>query len=156
MTELQRLQQMFAELYDGKPWLGVTFKNALKGLDAQSAAKHSLEGRHSCWEILHHIIFWRLNVMRKLPINEQIRQNPVKDFQPPISIDDTSWQGTLKIFREVHEELLALLQKLDAKHLNMVVEKTGQPYFWYLHGLLQHDAYHLGQLAMLRKAVLHE
>jgi hypothetical protein len=56
--------------------------------------------------------------------------------------------------RRVHEELVAAVAVLPDSRLDEVVPgKQGAHYTFYymLHGVVQHELYHAGQIALLKK-----
>ena len=80
-----------------------------------------------------------------------------EDWQP---IDDTSeaaWESTKQSLIDNHRELLNAISNLDESRLNEpIIKDPNIPFssvYVTLHGGVQHDLYHAGQIAMLKKAL---
>ncbi len=61
---------------------------------------------------------------------------------------------TLSHLRQVHQELVEAVEKFPSKSLNnQVPGKKGAHYNFYymLQGVVQHELYHAGQIALLKK-----
>jgi uncharacterized damage-inducible protein DinB len=66
MNESERIIKLFKDLYEGHPWLDVTFMDTLKNMSAEDAAKKPKPGWNSIWEIVNHVISWRLAVLERI------------------------------------------------------------------------------------------
>jgi uncharacterized damage-inducible protein DinB len=65
-----------------------------------------------------------------------------------------AWQKTLGELRRVHQALIdAVTAMPDKKLWEQVPGKEGAHYTFYymLHGVVQHELYHAGQIALLKK-----
>ena len=76
------------------------------------------------------------------------------DFRPVASQDD--WVNFLAKFWKDAETFAALIEQMPEEKLQDVFtdEKYGN-YFRNLHGIIEHTHYHLGQIALIKKIVLH-
>jgi uncharacterized damage-inducible protein DinB len=63
------------------------------------------------------------------------------------------WPEGLRMLDESQERLLAVLQQQDDSILNNVVKERNYNYRKLITGVIQHDIYHLGQIAYLNKAL---
>jgi hypothetical protein len=75
-------------------------------------------------------------------------------------VDEAQWKATLAFLTARHTALEAAILELDPDRLGTPVGMPGSPslgtggsYRTMLHGLLQHDAYHAGQIMLLKKAL---
>ncbi len=100
---------------------------------------YRLQGeRHSIWEILNHIIFWREYVLRDLSGNPPDKKEIEKrNWEGPSEINEETWKSTLKRFKETQKEFHNLLQSGKIK------------FEWFI-GLVAHDSYHFGQIMHIR------
>ncbi|MGH7628257.1 MAG: hypothetical protein ACREOF_02500 [Gemmatimonadales bacterium] len=71
---------------------------------------------------------------------------------------EDAWSRTLDAFDAAQQELIAAVSRSDSRRLDELVgggrsPEAGTGVSWYvmLHGVSQHDAYHAGQMALLRK-----
>lgn len=150
MTEQKRIASLFDKLYDGSPWLGVNLMDTLGDISAEKASKRPLTGRNTIWEIVNHIIAWRKNVLRR--VLGEVIQTPEHNYIEPVT--DTSaeaWQNTLNNLAQSQKQWLAFLKDMPTEDFEKVYPKNKMSYYEHLHGILQHDAYHLGQIVILAK-----
>ena len=148
--ETKRLKQEFSRLYDGDPWIDVNLKQTLSGISAEKASKRIAEGRNSIWEILNHMIEWRRMLLKRLKGN--IIPVPEDNFfhEVPDS-SEVSWTYTLNEFEETQKEWLSFFDGLKDEDLEKTYPGNGQGYYYLIQGIIQHDAYHLGQIVLLSK-----
>ena len=128
----------------------------LNGITAQQAASHPIQGAHSIWELTLHIAAWESACRRRLE-GDPAQLTDTEDWQP---IDDTSeaaWERTKQDLIDNHRELLNAIARLDESRLNEpIIKDPNTPFstvYVTLHGGVQHDLYHAGQIAMLKKAL---
>lgn len=148
MKENQRLKKLFKDHFDGAPWIDVQIRTSLEGMDPKDAARH-IHGLNSVWQIVHHMTSWRETILQR--IQGKHIPSPANNYF--IEVKDTSskaWSNTLK--------KLLLSQGKLMDHLSEEIkgadEKPGNgsyTHYELLQGLLQHDAYHLGQIVLIRK-----
>jgi uncharacterized damage-inducible protein DinB len=72
---------------------------------------------------------------------------------------EARWQEALSNLDKAHAELIAAVKRLPEAKLYEPTNDTrngplgtGVSYYVLLHGIVQHDVYHAGQIALLRKA----
>lgn len=153
MKETQRIQELFSDLYDGKPWLDVTLMGSLKNIDAAVAQFRISEKRNSIWEIVNHIILWRKNVLERLDGKTPL--TPENNyFEPQTDVSEHAWKQTLKKLEHSQQQWLNAVQKFDEKKFDISEPVNPISLYKHIHGVLQHDAYHLGQINLLLR--LHE
>ena len=77
-----------------------------------------------------------------------------ENFPPVTDTSDAAWSRTLEQVRRVHDELIEAVSNFpDARLAEQVPGKQGAHYNFYymLHGVAQHELYHAGQIALLKK-----
>lgn len=150
MTEIERLAHLFDDLYDGNPWIDVTLVGTLAVIDAQKAAFKPEANRNSIWEIVNHLIAWRKNVLRR--VQGEILVSPEDNyFRSVEDQSDGAWEQTKAELAKTQSAWQEFLGNLSADALEKVYPPNGHSYAEHLHGILQHDAYHLGQIVLLAK-----
>lgn len=148
--EKERIIALFENLFNGDPWIDVTIMATLQKLSGSQAAAKVLPGCNSIWEIVNHMISWRKNVLQR--IQGKILTTPSHNYFE--MVDDTSqdaWLKTLETFQQTQKEWIDYLEKLNIEVLQTKYPSNGMTYFEHIHGILQHDAYHLGQIVLLSK-----
>lgn len=150
--EKERLVSLFENLYDGYPWLGVNIKSTLKGITAQKASTRYLANCNSIWEIVNHLISWKINVLQRL--RGEVITTPDNNYIEEITnTSEEAWQATIIRLEEVHHEWLDYLKALDEADFDKTYPPNGMTYYEHIHGIIQHDAYHLGQIVLLAKGI---
>lgn len=148
--EKERIIALFENLFNGDPWIDVTIMATLQKLSGSQAAAKVLPDCNSIWEIVNHMISWRKNVLQR--IQGKILTTPSNNYFE--MVDDTSqdaWLKTLESFQQTQKEWIDYLEKLNIEVLQTTYPSNGMTYFEHIHGILQHDAYHLGQIVLLSK-----
>jgi uncharacterized damage-inducible protein DinB len=159
MSEIDRIVDELQREFSGDPWHGSPLLQILDGLTADQAAAHPVPGVHSIWELVLHITAWKGEVRRRLsgaPAGE-----PEEGDWP--AVGDTTperWSRALEALRAAHERLMAAIRELPEEELFKPTNDprnrplgAGVSYYVLLHGIVQHDVYHSGQIALLEKAL---
>jgi uncharacterized damage-inducible protein DinB len=149
--EINRIVKLFEDLQHGDCWVGTNFKETLHGVDAAAAAKTITAGGNSVWLLTAHIIYWRSTVVNRLTGSDN--PPPFKDFLLPPILDDTHWKQTLHDFEAAYHTLRTALHSIKEEQLDKPSPKEGQTFYQLIMGCLQHDAYHMGQLVLLKKQI---
>jgi len=154
MSEASRIADQLRRAFDGDAWHGDSLFEILKGVTAARAAARPIAGAHSIWELVLHIAAWDGAVLRRLG-GDAVELSDAENFPPVMDLSEAAWRAVLAKVRRIHEELVAAVAALPDSRLDeMVPGKEGAHYTFYymLHGVVQHELYHAGQIALLKKA----
>lgn len=143
--------------FDGDPWHGWSMTRILAGLDAAGAAARPLPAAHSIWEIVLHVTAWTGEVTRRL--GGAPPAQPAEGDWPEVGATTPErWQAALAALAEAHRRLEGAVRALSPSQLGEMVGSerdialgSGVTKAQLVNGLVQHDAYHAGQIALLRK-----
>ena len=148
--ENDRIIGLFENLYDGHPWIDVTIMATLNKITAQQAASKVLPNCNSIWEIVNHMASWRRNVLQRL--QGKIMKTPTDNYVKPIvNTSQEAWIKTLEEFDKTQKDWIRFLEKFNVHDFGLEYATNGMTYYEHIHGILQHDAYHLGQIVLLSK-----
>jgi uncharacterized damage-inducible protein DinB len=151
MSEVRRISLLLKHGYDGQPWYGTALCKLLSGVTAQQAAARPIAGAHNIWQEVLHAIAWRQVACRLLRGETVAELSESENWPEPRGGDAAAWQQTLDELAQTQHDLQAALEGLTDDRLQ---EKAafGKPFSLYvlLHGIIHHDAYHAGQIALLR------
>ena len=155
----QSLIQQIEATQAGEPWYGTSRARLLEGLTADQAAAHPIPGGRSIWELVLHMIAWTREVTRR--IQGQPPAEPVEGDWPPVpAATAQSWDAVQTELAAAHSALVAAVTAMpEARWRQSVGESrepalgTGVDVAGMLVGLAQHDAYHTGQLVIVRRAL---
>lgn len=153
-SETARIADQLRRAFNGDAWHGDSLFEILEGVNAQQAAAHPITHAHSIWELVLHIAAWDGAVLRRLG-GAAVELSDQENFPAVTDASDAAWRKTLAEVRRVHEELVKTVAALPDSRLDQTVPgKQGAHYTFYymLHGVVQHELYHAGQIAILKKA----
>jgi uncharacterized damage-inducible protein DinB len=159
-SEVSRLVDQLEREHSGEPWHGQALGDILSGITHQRAAARPLAGGHTIWEIVLHLTAWKNEVRNRLG-GAPAGTPPEGDWpSPPASPQADDWRDALAALDEAHHALVAVVARIPDAQL---FEPTNDPrvggsespdtYFQLVQGVLQHDVYHSGQIALLRKGL---
>ena len=147
-SETVRMQDQLRRVYEGPAWLGPSLKELLDGVDQERAARRPLPEAHSIWELVLHITAW-LRIARERLFATAVRDHTEEENWAPIT---GLWQDALiALDREVRALEQALTAVAPERLDQAAPASEPQTFYILMHGVIQHTAYHAGQIALLRK-----
>jgi uncharacterized damage-inducible protein DinB len=150
MSEIERITDQMTRAYEGNAWHGPALRELLTTVTAETAAAKPLADRHSIWEIVLHVAAWKRVAARRLK-GETVKEPPEGDWPPlPVASAD-SWQKSLRHLDSGHRQVLEATSSLSDKQLEEKTPGTDYTLYFLAHGAIQHDLYHAGQIALLRR-----
>jgi uncharacterized damage-inducible protein DinB len=152
MSEIERIVDQMDRAFNGDAWHGPSLESLLEGVTAEQASKHPIPSAHSIWELVNHIASWNSIVAHRAS-GEKVDVSPEQDWPPVWEATDVAWKRSLEHLRECHARLRAAVQNLREEQLNEIAPGKDHSKYVMLHGAVQHDLYHAGQIAVLKKAV---
>ena len=157
MPEADRIIDQFKRAHGGDPWHGSPVKAILDGVTAEQAARLPANGAHSIWALVLHMTGWRNEVAERAtgkPAGEPAAGDYPKVGEPTAA----RWDAALEVLDAAHRNLVEVARTIgDEQMLRPTIDPrnrplgTGVTYYELLHGIVQHDAYHAGQIALLKK-----
>ena len=151
MDEIKRIDEQLRRAFEGQAWHGPSLRELLAHVTAEQATAKPVPGAHSMWEIVRHIAAWHEGVRRRLE-GERVELSAEEDWPPVASTPEAAWQEALAVLERTHTELRRTMSRLTDARLQELVIGTDDSVEVMLHGLIQHDLYHAGQIALLKKA----
>jgi uncharacterized damage-inducible protein DinB len=151
-SEIERIQDQLKRAFEGDAWHGPSMLELISELSADEATARPIAGAHNIWELVLHIAAWDKAVARRLGGD---RAELSEDENWPRVNDDseTAWQQTLESLKRNHHELRMAVADLDDTKLDEPIVAGMSSVYATLHGVIQHDLYHAGQIAILKKAL---
>jgi uncharacterized damage-inducible protein DinB len=142
------------DAYEGDPWFGRNIKELLNEVD-EKVAFQKLNNQHSILELVWHMITWReftINCLQPSP-NRNLKYFEELDWREIDHNNAALWPEGLLRLEQTQTELLRILDKQDDSLLENLVKERQYNFRKLVNGLIQHDIYHLGQIAYINKAV---
>lgn len=149
-TEIQNIISLLSRTFEKNAWHGPSVKEVLNDITAEQSFT-KLRDTHSIIELVAHMTAWRIFVIKKLEGDENYKVEDEKNFP-----SETDWMKTLNDLSASQLHLLELLKDFPATKLSDVVHAPPYKYSFYtlLHGIIHHDLYHIGQIALIKKTFI--
>ncbi|MGH9381157.1 MAG: DinB family protein [Thermoanaerobaculia bacterium] len=151
MTTTRDLTDLLERSFHGGAWHGPAVAEALEGVDATTAARRPIPAAHNIWEIIHHLTIWHEVPLRRID-GDRGDELSAEDWCPVEEPSEESWQQVLDALRTAHRKLHARLAELTDEELERPVAGSDPTLRGMILGVIQHNAYHGGQIAVLRKS----
>ncbi len=139
----------------GRGWHGgPTPLGALRGVSAELASWRPAPGRHSIWALALHIAYWNYAVRRILERNPAggFPRGPANWPRPPEEPVAGRWAEDVALLREEHEALVRAARRVPPGRLGRYPPRNRRwTYGELLTGIALHDAYHTGQIQLLKR-----
>jgi hypothetical protein len=149
MTEVERIVKELEQANAGHPWHGPSRASVLADVTLEEAARRPSARGNGIWALVEHMRAWTIEVARRL--RDGNSGEPADgDFPTVPAPSEVAWRESLAALERAHRELIATVREGGAARLDERIG-TGPTGRVMLHGLAQHDAYHTGQIALLKR-----
>jgi len=135
----------------GGAWHGPALHEVLEDVDADTAHRRLLPTGKTLWEIVHHLAAWNGIAARRIR-GETPEVTQEQDWPPVTDPSPAAWQAALAELEAQHRDLYRTVRGLDDARLDDAVPGSDPTVRGLLLGTLQHNSYHAGQIALLKKA----
>lgn len=149
MRPIERIIDQLNAGFGGPAWYGPAVRNLLDGVTQEQAIAHPIEGAHSILELVVHIGTWMDVVARRLR-GESIDSAKVEDWPDATG---RSFAAAVEELERAQGRLLDSVARLTPEDLDRKVPGKKHTLYAEVHGVLQHNIYHAGQIALLKKVV---
>jgi uncharacterized damage-inducible protein DinB len=150
--EIQSIIRNLENVLDDGPWYGRPVYAVLREVNESIASIKPNENSHSMIELLYHMLTWAEFTLKRI---EKDKINDLAVFEKldwrEIDPQIHGWEEGLSAFIATHQQIIALLQTKDDEFLKGIVDYRKYNFRFLLNGLIQHNIYHIGQIAYLKK-----
>ena len=152
-TEVNRLEEQLRRALEGEAWHGPSVLESLAGLSAAQAASHPIAGAHSIWELVLHLSSDYDLVLRRLA-GDGRQLTAAEDWPACPASTEENWQQTLQELKLLNKKLRQAVRDFPVERLDdpLVPEVPYTAYTQFI-GVTQHNLYHAGQIALLKRAL---
>jgi uncharacterized damage-inducible protein DinB len=154
MSEATRIADQLRYAFQGEAWHGPSVLELLSDVDAATAAAHPRPKAHSIWELVLHIAAWDEAVNLRIVANKPVSLKGDKNFPPVRDRSKAAWKKAVAHLKKAHAALIKTVAALPDSRLRDRVPGKNYNVYFMLHGVTQHELYHAGQIALLKKARL--
>lgn len=153
MKETERIADQLLRAFRGEAWHGPSVLEVIANIRASQAASRPLNDAHSIWELVLHIAAWESACLRRLR-GDAAQLSDAEDWPSLNDITEEAWQQTIETLKQGNAELRSAILAVNDSRLDQPIVAGGRSVYNTLHGVIQHDLYHAGQIAILKKVVL--
>ena len=124
----------------------------LDGIDAERAAARPIAGAHTIAELVFHLIDVQRLVLARCG-GEAAPFVEAESWTDPALSGEEAWTAAVAALLDGEARIAAAARTFDAARLDAPVAEGSDRGVELLLGHLQHDLYHTGQIALLKKAL---
>ncbi|HEY4766368.1 MAG TPA: DinB family protein [Candidatus Sulfotelmatobacter sp.] len=150
-SEATGIADQLRRAFEGSAWHGPSLLELLEDVDAAMAAARPLPKVHSIWELVLHIAVWDNAASRRLS-GEKCQPTGLANFPPVSAPTESAWRKAVAETRRIHQALVKTVAALPDSRLGERVPGKRYDFSHMLYGVVQHELYHAGQIAILKKA----
>jgi uncharacterized damage-inducible protein DinB len=150
MSEIDRVRDQLKRSFDRESWHGPAVLELLDSMDTRVAAFRPAPDVHSIWELVLHMTTWKQVVTDRI----QGRVNAPTDDEdwPAVGAPTPErFRAAVDALREAQRRLDDAVSRLDPSELDEIPAGGRTSRYILVHGAIQHDLYHAGQIAILKK-----
>jgi uncharacterized damage-inducible protein DinB len=152
MSEIQRIEDQLRRAFEGHAWHGPAVRELLADVTAAKATDRPLPNAHNIWEIVLHMATWERVVRRRLQ-GEAVADLPTEEDWPPVrDSNEAAWRRAIDDLEQANHDLRDTIARASEARLAEMAPGKDHSVYVMLHGIIQHDLYHAGQIAVLKKA----
>ncbi len=154
---IQHIIQLLKETYEGDPWHGRSIKDLLSEVSPEAGLQKPDSNSHSIAELIYHLVTWREFTISRLQPEEGKNTEYFEkiDWRPLDLNRKQTWEEGLRLLEESEQRLLKVLEGFTDSILTETVTERKCNFKVLLYGLVQHEAYHGGQIAYAMKLQYH-
>lgn len=151
VSESCRIADQLRRSYEGPAWHGPSLREALEGVTPDMAARRYAADVHTIRELVVHLSKWAAAARRFVAENFYVSLTGADDWLEPTG----NWSDALENMARAQRELWEEVGKLPDARLEDVLSAQKQyTVYILLHGVVQHNLYHAGQISLLKKLVV--
>jgi uncharacterized damage-inducible protein DinB len=151
ISEPALIAEQLRRAFEGDAWHGPALLELLQDVDAATAAAKPVPDVHSIWELALHVAVWDSVACRRLA-GEKYQPEGTDNFPlVPKQATNAAWRKAVAQVKRAHDVLVKTVRTLPESRLRERVPGKKYDFYHMLHGVAQHELYHAGQIAILKK-----
>ena len=149
MSEIARIARLLEQTFEGKPYYGPSVLGALTGVTAAVAVRKPPWSAHCIWELVGHLTA-ELIYAREVVEGTAGPWTAGETTWPALTdTSEAAWQKAINDLKKANRALVRAVKKLDDAILDKKPIQVRGPFYVMLHGTMQHNIYHAGQISLL-------
>jgi uncharacterized damage-inducible protein DinB len=151
VREIERITNQALKMFSGGAWHGPSVMEVLADVDATVASSHPIPGAHSIWELVLHLVATQAVLLRR--VRGETAGLKTEEFWPAVPpASESAWAETVARLGQQEAELRQAIAAFPEERLEERLMAEGSSAYNNFHGHVQHNAYHAGQISLLKKA----
>jgi hypothetical protein len=151
-TEIQSIITCLETVLDGQPWFGRAVYEMLGETNEEKVMIKPNQSGHTLLELLYHMNTWADFTLKSLETGKitditTVEKLDWRSLDPGVH----TWKKGMSDFQKTHESIIKILRDKDDDFLKEIVEHRKYNFRFLLNGLIQHDIYHVAQIAYINK-----
>jgi len=151
LSESALIADQLHRAFYGNAWHGPAVLELIADVSAATAAARPIPDAHSIWELLLHIAVWDNSGLVRLS-GEKYQPTGTDNFPLVTKPTEAAWRKAVAQAKRAHDTLEKTVASLPDSRLRDRVPGKRYDFSHMLHGIVQHELYHAGQIALLKKA----
>ncbi|MCG8329776.1 MAG: DUF1572 domain-containing protein [Chitinophagales bacterium] len=141
------------EVYFGNNWTAVNLKDTISDVNWEIATQQ-LYDLNTIATLVYHMTYYVVEVTKVLE-GGPLEMKDELSFSYPAITSQEDWEKMLdKVWADV-EHFAQLVEAMPEEKLGEhITDKKYDIYYRYLHGIIEHAHYHLGQILLIKKIIL--
>ena len=154
MSTLNGIIKKMTQVFEGDPWYGKSVMRTIADVNESIVYKKPNAGAHSAIELLYHMINWEEFTLHQLEgsVKDPARYE-LQDWRE-IEPQTHTWREGIAAFSAMHKRIVEILTASGDDILEKEVRYRKYNMRFLLDGLIDHNIYHAGQLALLQKTLI--
>ena len=150
--EAERIADQVERAWGGDAWHGPSLRELLSDVSAEEAVARPVAGAHTIWELVLHINAWE-KAAAELIDGGPGKLTDAEDWPPVEDTGAAAWKDALTALERDNAALRSRILQLGDEDLGRKLEGRDYEAYVLLHGVVQHDLYHAGQIALLKRVM---
>lgn len=148
---IELLAKQYRDVFEDEPWYGDSARMKLATLDVAVAITVIPGLRRSISQVVAHMTAYHRFAIARLQGDTEfsVPLNSTVDWPDLSEVKD--WPAVYHAFEETRKELYRLIIESDDAVLQQEVAGKAYDFQFLLDGIVQHTAYHLGQIGILHR-----
>jgi hypothetical protein len=146
MSEIARIASLMEQTFEGVPYYGRSVLDACEKVTGAEALRKPHWSPHCIWDIVAHLTM-------ELSYSRDVVEGTAKPFGDtwPGTTDTSgvAWQQAIGDLTNANRALVRAVRRLEDSVLDEQPIRVRGPYYLMLHGTMQHNIYHAGQISLL-------
>jgi hypothetical protein len=130
-----------------------TFDDAVKGIPAEARGSVPQHLPYSAWQLLEHLRITQRDILDFCVDSDYEEMKWPDDYWPSAAAppSDAAWNDSIRAFKEDRKALQKLAADASVDLEARIPHGSGQTYIRELVLVIDHSAYHVGQLVLVRR-----